>query len=99
MRKQVFQTSEQTRQIRNMMAARKRALGLSSHKVTYPQWVPGMTTREYVERFNLANANGLVNPLRVPDTPAPFLTSDVVLVEEVTEHTPQPMVQPELMAA
>ena len=91
--RKVFQTSEQTRLIRTMMAARKRAL--STHQVTYPKWVPGMTTREYVERFKFANAFALVDPAHVPDRPAPFLTNELVIVEEVRELE----AQPELLAA
>jgi hypothetical protein len=91
--RKIFQTSEQTRLIRNMMAARKRAL--SMHHVTYPKWAPGMTTREYVARFKFADAFALVDPAHVPNRPAPYLTNDLVIVEEVRESE----ARPELLAA
>ncbi len=83
-----IQSSEQTKAIRQFMAARRRML--TTIRRSYPNFTQGMTTANYIREFRRLN-NGRTDfqlldiALQNYETPAPvYAGSDPILFEEVT---------------
>ena len=84
-----IQSSEQTKAIRQFMAARRRLI--TTVRRSYPNFIEGTTTANYIREFRRLNSNKpdfqLLNiPLQNYETAAPvYAGADSILFEEVTE--------------